>query len=71
MNDRRSRDEFEREGKEANAEFAKAVLSDFGQILAASLATGTSVHRVRMRKLEEICNAPREDRPAAGFGPRD
>ena len=37
-------------------EFEKALVSDFGQVLRFSAATGTSVHRVRMEKLTTIAS---------------
>jgi hypothetical protein len=49
--------------KQANADFAKAVLSDFGQILSLSIATGVSVHRTRLAKLRELSDSPAAPAP--------
>jgi hypothetical protein len=43
--------------KGANADFAKTVLSDFGQVLCLSVATRVSVHRARLAKLCELSEA--------------
>jgi hypothetical protein len=48
----------DRAEKEANSEFAKTVLSDFGQILSLSVATEVSVHRARLVKLRELSDFP-------------
>lgn len=49
--------------KQANSEFAKSTLDNFGQILTNSLAYKTSVHRVRLAKLQEISGIPPQYNP--------
>ena len=49
--------------KQANAQFAKSTLDNYGQILANSLAYQTSIHRVRLAKLQEISGIPPQYHP--------
>ena len=44
--------------KEANATFAKSTLDDFSQIVTNSIAYNTSVHRIRIAKLQEMSGLP-------------
>lgn len=46
--------DIQKSEKQANAQFAKSTLDDFGQVLTNSVAYNTSVHRVRLAKLQEI-----------------
>ncbi|OHT09694.1 hypothetical protein TRFO_21313 [Tritrichomonas foetus] len=50
--------DIEKTEKEANASFAKSTLDDFGQILANSVAYETSIHRVRLAKMQELSGIP-------------
>jgi hypothetical protein len=47
--------------RDANADFARAVLANFGQVLGYSIATDTSVHRARVDKLRELSRLPPTD----------
>lgn len=38
--------------------FAKAVLTNYGQLLANSAAYGTSIHRIKLAKFQELSNIP-------------
>ena len=49
--------------KQANAQFSQSTLDDFGQVLANSLAYQTSVHRIRLAKLQEISGIPPQYHP--------
>jgi hypothetical protein len=44
--------------RDANADFTRAILANFGQVLGFSIATDVSVHRARVDKLRELSRLP-------------